>query len=152
MHYLWGKTVGTTWARAWVVWHRDDLSAHCCKARPDKRSAASTFKEVKEWVSELGGFLRETRVLPEAVSNYDECRFVVQGGRLAVKRIQAADRERVHVAGTRGTTDATMLSFVSGDGAPFLSVYSLRSRQAEGDSAETEFVLSRCQIWCSRDG
>lgn len=142
---LWGKSVGTTWARAWVTRHRDDLSARTCKALSDKRNAASTFDEVKEWVAELGGFLKDTRLPPWAVLNYDECRLVVQGNRLAIKRIQAADRERANVASTRGGTVASLLSFVAGDGAPFMSVYIFRSRFGEDDTAGTDFVLSRHQ-------
>jgi len=56
MRSLWGKTVGTTWARVWVARHRNDVSARTSKALSDKRNAASTFGEVKEWVSELGSF------------------------------------------------------------------------------------------------
>jgi len=55
---LWGKKIGTAWARAWVARHRDDLSVRTCKALSDKRNAASTLKKVEDWVAELGGFLR----------------------------------------------------------------------------------------------
>jgi len=125
---LWGKKVGTTWARAWVARHRDDLSVRTCKALSDKRNAASTFKQVQDWVAELWGFLREHRLSPSAILNYDECRLVTPGNRLSVKRVQTTDRERASVASKRGATVTSLLSFVAGDGAPFLSVYIFRSR------------------------
>lgn len=142
---LWGKEGGTTWAREWVARHRDDVSARTCKALSENRNAAPTFKDIKEWVSELGSFWKDTRLPPSAIMNYDERRLVVEGSRLSVTRIQAADRERANEVAMRGATAATLLSFVPGDGSPFLSVYVLRSRFAKDDTAATDFVLSRCQ-------
>lgn len=63
MRSLWDKTVGTTWAQALVARHRNDVSVRTSKALSDKRNAASTFGEVKEWVSELGEFLQDKRLL-----------------------------------------------------------------------------------------
>jgi len=142
---LWGKTVGTTWARAWVALHRNNVSARTSKALSDKRNAASTFGEVKERVSDLGELLQEKRLPPWAIFNYDECRLVTQGNRLAVKRVHAADRERANMASSRGATVASLLSFVACDGAPFLSVYIFRARFAGDDSGAADFLLSRCQ-------
>ena len=145
MRSLWGKTVGTTWARAWVARHRNNMLARTSEALSDMRNAASTFREVKQWVSELAELLQEMRLPPWAIFSYDECRLVTHGNHLAVKRVHAADRERANVASSRGATVASLLSFVAGDGAPFLSVYIFRARFAGDDSGAAYFVLSRCQ-------
>jgi len=49
------------------------------------------------------------------------------------------------VASTRGATVASLLSFVAGDGAPFLSFYIFRSRFCGDVEAAADFLLSRCQ-------
>lgn len=103
------------------------------------------FNEIVSWVDELDAFITERKIPPSAVFNYDECRLVAGGKCLAVKRVQAAERERANVASTRGATVASLLSFVGGDGAPLLSVYIFRGRFGEEDSAASSFVLSRCQ-------
>ena len=96
-------------------------------------------------MSELGELLQEKRLPPWAIFNYDECRLVTQGSRLAVKRVHAADRERANVASSRGTTVASLQSIVAGDGAPFLSVYIFRARFTGDDFGAADFVLYRCQ-------
>lgn len=91
MRYLWGKSVGTTWTRACVARHRVNLSGRTCEALSDKRNVASTYAEVKEWVAELEDSLKLRRLPPSAIVSQVECRLVVQGNRLSVKCIQAAD-------------------------------------------------------------
>lgn len=146
---LWDKKAGPTWAREWVKRHRQDLSVRACKALSEKRNSSSVFEEVESWVDQLEGFINERKIPPWAIFNYDECRLVVGGKGLVVKRVQAADRERANVVSTRDATVASLLSVVGGDGAPFLSVYVFRGRFGEGDSALANFVLSRCQS-CTR--
>lgn len=142
---LWGKRVGITWARDWTKRHRTELSTRTCKALSDKRTSSSVYEEVVEWADQLGNFIQERKLPPWAVINYDECRLVGGGERLAVKRIQAADRERNNAVSTRGSTVASILTFVAGDGAPFLSVYVFRGRFREASTTTARFTLSRCQ-------
>lgn len=142
---LWGKKVGFTWARDWVKRHHKDLSTRTCKALADKRNPSSVFEEVVSWVDQLDECIKERKTPPSAILNYDECRLVAGGNRLAFKRVQAVERERSNVASTCGATVASLQSFAGGDGASFLSVYIFRGRFGEGDSAATNLVLSRCQ-------
>lgn len=143
---LWGKKVGSTWARDWVKRHRKDLSTRTCKVLSDKRNSSSVFNDIVSWVDQLDAFISERKTPLSAVFNYDGCRLVAGGKRVAVKRVQAAGRERANVATIRGATVAGLLSFVGGDGAPLLSVYIFRGRVGEEDSAASSFVLFRCQI------
>jgi len=89
--------------------------------------------------------VREHRLSPRAILNYDECRLVTQANHLSVKRVQAADRKRANVESTRGATVGSLLSFAAGDGAPFLSVYIFRSRFGGDVEAAADFMRSRCQ-------
>lgn len=142
---LWGKEVGRTWTRSWVKRHREQLSSRTAKALADKRNSSSVFEEVLDWADQIEKFLKEHRLPPSAILNYDECRLVGGRDQLAVQRIQAADRERPNAASTRGATVASILTFVAADGSPFLSVYVFRARFCEGDATATRFTLSRVQ-------
>ena len=142
---LWGKEVGQTWARSWVKRHREQLSSRTAKALADKRNSSSVFEEVLDWADQVEEVLKDRRLPPSAILTDDECRLVGGRDRLAVQRIQAADRERPNAASTRGGTVASILTFVAADGAPFLSVYVFRARFGEGDAAATRFTLSRVQ-------
>jgi len=137
--------VGQTWARWWVKRHREQLSSRTAKALADKRNSSSVFEEVLDWADLVEEFLKDHRFPPSAILNYDECHLVGGRDRLAVQRIQAADRELPNAASTRGGTVASILTFVAADGAPFLSVYVFRARFGEGDTAETRVTLSRVQ-------
>lgn len=142
---LWGKKVGETWARSWVKRHREHLSSRTAKALADKRNSTSVFEEVVDWADQVEKFLKDHRLPPSAILNYDECRLVGGRDRLAVQRIQATDRERPNAASTRGATVASILTFVAANGAPFLSVYIFRARFGDNDAAATRFTLSRVQ-------
>lgn len=142
---MWGKKVGQTWARSWVKRHREQLSSRTAKALADKRNSISVFEEVVEWADQVEKFLKDHRLPPFAIFNYDKCRLVGGRNRLAVQRIQAADWERPNAASTRGATVASIVTFVAADGSPFLLVYDFRARFGDGDAAATRFTLSRVQ-------
>lgn len=142
---VWGKKAGPTWAREWFKSHRQDVSVLACQALSDKRNSSSVLEEVESLVELLEGLINERKIPHWATFNYDECHLAVGGTGLAVKRVQAGDREHANVVSTRGTTVASLLSAVGGDGAPILSAYAFRGRIRESDSAPSNFVLSRCQ-------
>jgi len=142
---LWGKEVGQTWARSWVKSHREKLSSRTAKALADKRNSSSVFEEVLDCADQIEEFLKDHCLPPSTILNFNECRFVGGRDRLAVQRIQAADRERPNAASTRRANVASILTVVTADGAPFLSVYVFRARFGEGDTAATRFTLSHVQ-------
>lgn len=142
---LWGKKVGQRWARSWVKRHRELLSSRTANALADKRNSTSVFEEVVEWADQVEKFLKDHRLPPFAILNYYKCRLLGGRDRLAVQRIQAADRERPNAASTRGATVASIVTFVAANGSPFLLVYDFRARFGDGDAAATRFTLSRVQ-------
>jgi len=49
---IWGKKVGTTWARAWVERHRDDLSVRTCRRSQTSATPLQRLNKSKTgWLS-----------------------------------------------------------------------------------------------------
>ena len=142
---LWGKEVGVTWAAAWVARHKGELSTRACKALSDKRNAASVYDQVVDWSLQVEKFFKDHRVPPSSVLNYDECRLVMCGEQLAIKRVQSKNRERPNVVSTRNNTVASLLTFAAASGKPFLSVYVFRGRFGEEDTTTINFTISRVE-------
>jgi len=142
---LWGKKVGVTWAAAWVARHKGELSTRACQALPDKRNAASVYDQVVDWSFQVEECFKEHRLPPSSILNYDECRLVMCGEQLAIKRVQSKSRERSNVFSTRNNTVASLLIFVAASGKPFISVYVFRGRFCEEDTTTTNSTISRAE-------
>eukprot|EP00170_Pyropia_yezoensis_P000848 contig_3878_g850 len=77
----------------------------------------------------------------DAVFNYDETRVVMRGGRMTTRRVEARDKDRPNITTTRDNTVTPLLTFVAASGTVFFSVYVLKGRFGEEDSADVKFSL-----------
>lgn len=71
------------------------------------------FEQVVDWVCQLEAFFKDHPFPSHTILNYDECRIVTNGERLAFKRVQSADRERANVLSTSNNTIASRLTFMA---------------------------------------
>ena len=110
-----GVKVSRQWVCHFVGRHCRQLSRRPCKALANKRAGREEFDSVFDFCTELEDFLAHYKFPHRAVFNYDEIRIVQNGGKLVLRRIDAANKERANVRSTRHQVVASLLTFVAAD-------------------------------------
>ena len=111
-----GVKVSRQWVCRFVGRHRRQLRKRPCKALANKREGREAFDSVVDFCTELEDFLDHFKFPEHAVFNYDETRIVQKGGKLVLRLIEAANKERVNVRSTRHQLVASLLTFVAAGG------------------------------------
>lgn len=139
----WGVSVSRRWVGRFVGRHRGMLSQRACEALAGKRAGREVFDGVVDFCTELKDFLPHYHFPPHAVFNYDETRVVQKGERLALRRVETANKERANARSTRHQNVASLLTCVAADGSVLLSVYILKGNFGDGDEATVAFTMER---------
>lgn len=137
----WRMHVSQPWVTRWLQRNRRYLSLRACKALADKRAGPEALDGTKDFCGELERFLKKHSFTPSAVFNYDETRITQRGGKMVLKRAEAAEKSRANAVSTRKATVASLLTFVAASGSVFMSVNVFKSKSGGGEAAEENFCL-----------